>query len=90
MHTGKKITEKYRINKLFFTIKKNELIENRFYLRTKILMKIKIRDKNKFTKKFHGRGEQFSGEQFFGGAIFQGATFLRDNFPGGFFPRTQI
>ena len=36
--------------------------ENRFFLWTKILMKIKIRDKKKFAKKFHGG--QFSGGQF--------------------------
>ena len=56
----KKIMKKYRINKLLFIIKKNELNENRFFLRTKILIKIKIRCKKKFTKKFHGG--QFSGE----------------------------
>ena len=43
--------EKYRINKLLFIIKKNKLNENRFYLRTKIPIKIKIRDKKKFNKK---------------------------------------
>ena len=48
--------------------------ENRFFLRTKILIKIKIRYKKKFTKKFHGG--QFSGERFFCGAFFPGAFFL--------------
>ena len=53
--------EKYRISKLLFIIK-NELSENTFFLRTKILIKIKLRDKKKFTRKFDG--EQFSGWQF--------------------------
>ena len=44
IRTGKKIREKYKVNKLLFTIK-NELNEDRFCLRTKISIKIKIRDK---------------------------------------------
>ena len=58
---GKKI-EIYRINKFLFIIKKNELNENRLYLRKKILIKITIRDKKKFIKIFHEG--QFSGGQF--------------------------
>ena len=41
--------------------------ENRFFLWLKILMKIKTRDKKKFTKKFHEEG---GGGQFFGGHFF--------------------
>ena len=52
----------YRINK--FIIKKFN--EKRFFLWTKILIKIKTRDEKKFTKKFHGGG------QFSGGGIFLG------------------
>ena len=43
--------------------------ENGFYLWTKILIKIQIRDKKKFTKNVHG------------GVIVQGAIFLGSNFP---------
>ena len=69
--------------------------ENRFYLRTKIPIKITIRDK-KFIKKFHG--EQFSlrmggegeGGNFPGGnspeAIFWGGG---GGFPEGILPRTN-
>ena len=64
--------EKYRISKLLFIIK-NELSENTFFLRTKILIKVKLRDKKKFTRKFDG--EQFSGWQFSLGAIFRGTIF---------------
>ena len=53
--------------------KKNELNENRFYLRTKILIKIKIIDEKRLKKKLWG-------------AIFQVAIFLWRNFPGGNFP----
>ena len=56
--------------------------ENRFFLRTKILIKIKIRDKKKFTKNFMG-GE---GE----GAIFLGGNFPRGHFSGDIFARTCI
>ena len=60
--------EKYRINKLLFIIK-NDLNENTFYLRTKFIIKIEIRDKKKFTKKFSwwGMGEGAGGLT---GAIF--------------------
>ena len=45
---------------------KNELNKNRFYLRTKILIKIKIRDKK---EKIH---KKFSWQAIFRGAIFPG------------------
>ena len=68
----KKIMQKYRINKFIIN-----------FLRTKTLIKIKIRDKKKFTKKFHGEG---------GGAIFLRTIFLgtifKGHFSGNIFPRT--
>ena len=51
---------KHRINR--FIIK--QLNENRFFLWTKFLIKIKTRDK-KLTKKSHGGGGQFSLGAFF-------------------------
>ena len=84
----KKVMEKYKISKLLFIIKKNELNENRFFLRAEILIKIKIRDKKKLTKNLMGGnfpggnfpGRQFSGEQFsrgyFSGRNFSGSIFL--------------
>ena len=62
---------------------KIELNENRFSLRTKILIKIKNRDKKKSTKKFHG-GE---GTNFLRGKFSWGGNFSGDIFPGGTFPR---
>ena len=59
--------QKYRINKFIIN-----------FLRTKTLIKIKIRDKKKFTKKFHGEGGG-------GGANFLEDNFLGDNFQGAFF-----
>ena len=54
------------------------------FLWTKIIIKIKTRDKKKFTKKFHGG--QFSGRQFSFGAIFRpGVQFSRGQFSGGAF-----
>ena len=51
-----------------------------FHFQTKTLIKIKIRDKKKFTQKFHGEGQfsggNFPGGQFTGGPLFQGAFFL--------------
>ena len=61
--------------------------ENRFFLWMKILIKIKTRDKKKFTKKFHGG--QFSGGQFSLGGIFRG-QFSRGIFSGGIFPKLKI
>ena len=58
--------QKYRINKFIIN-----------FLRTKTLIKIKIRDKKKFTKKFHGEGG--------GGGKFLVDNFLGDNFQGAFF-----
>ena len=86
----KKVMEKYKISKLLFIIKKNELNENRFFLRAEILIKIKIRDKKKLTKKSHGRqfsGRQFSWETIFWGAIFQG-VFFQEEFFREYFSRT--
>ena len=54
--------------------KKNELNENRFYLRTKILIKIKIIDEERLKKKIMG-------------CNFPGSNFPGGNFPGGIFPR---
>ena len=54
--------------------KKNELNENRFYLRTKILIKIKIIDEKRLKKKIMG-------------CNFPGSNFPGGNFPGGIFPR---
>ena len=56
--------------------KKNELNENRFYLRTKILIKIKIIDEKRLKKKLWG-------------AIFQVAIFRGATFPGVFFLETS-
>ena len=87
IRTEKKIIEKNRINKLLFIIK-NESNENRFFLRTKILMKIKLRDKKKFAKKFYeGQffGVSFPGDNF-PGVTFWGTIFLRGNFADGHFP----
>ena len=69
MHSKEKI-EKHRIKKLLLIIKKMKI---RFYFQKKISTTIKIRDKNKNTKRFHG-------EQFCKG-IFPGETF----FPEAFF-----
>ena len=52
----------YRINRFIIKL---ELNENRFFLWTKFLIKIKTRDK-KLTKKSHG-----------GGAVFLGGIFSR-------------
>ena len=62
-------------------------MENRFFLWTKILIKIKTRDKKKLIKNIHGvqfsKG-QCSGGQFFEGHFFRG-QFSGRHFPGGFF-----
>ena len=61
--------------------------ENRFFLWMKILIKIKTRDKKKFTKKFHGG--PFSGGQLSLGGLFRG-QFSRGIFSGGIFPKLKI
>ena len=65
----------YRINK--FVIKR---LKNRFFLWTKILIKIETRDKKKFTQKIHWKG---GGTVFLGGN-FPGVNSLGCNFPGHF------
>ena len=64
--------QKYRINKFIIN-----------FLRTKTLIKIKIRDKKKFTKKFHGEGGGGGGQ--FSCGQFSWEQFSRGIFPGTFF-----
>ena len=65
--------------------------ENRFFLWAKIVIKIKTRDKKKFTKKIHGGGGgqfskgQFSGGHFSGGQFSLGTIFREAIFRGAFF-----
>ena len=66
--------------------------ENRFFLWMKILIKIKTRDKKKFTKKFHGGnfpGGNFPWWQFFLWGMFRG-QFSRGIFSGGIFPKLKM
>ena len=59
-----------------------------------IFIKIKTRDKKKFTKKFHGGGRgnfpggNFPGRQFSGGN-FHWEQFSGGHFSGAIFPRTD-
>ena len=59
--------------------------ENRFFLWTKISIKIKTRDKKKFTKKFRERG----GEGNFPRGNFPWEQFSGGHFSGGIFPRAD-
>ena len=56
---------------------KNKLNQNRFYLQSKVSIKIKIRDKKKFTKNLIGGN--FPGRNFPGGK-FSGGHFSREHF----------
>ena len=62
------------------------MIENRFYLQTKISIKIKLetRKNSQKTSLRQFSGEQFSWGQFSGGEW--GENFSGGNFPGAFFP----
>ena len=85
----KKSNRKTKNKKIVIYNRKNKLNENKFYLQTKISMKIKIRDKKKFTKNlmegiFPGcnfPGSNFLGTIYWGTicqrAIFQGEVFRR-------------
>ena len=67
--------QKYRINKFIIN-----------FLRTKTLIKIKIRDKKKFTKKFHGEGGGGGGAIFLWTILL--GTIFKGHFSGNIFPRT--
>ena len=85
----KKSNRKTKNKKIVIYNRKNKLNENKFYLQTKISMKIKIRDKKTLTKnlmegKFQGcnfLGSNFLGTIYWGTicqrAVFQGEVFRR-------------